>query len=81
MVISFKALRNLKDSLPDGSIKKIAHNLSLDEDTVRNYFGGTHYKNEAKTVDFHIEKTHNGAVVKLEENEIYDEAMKILNQN
>jgi len=81
MVISFRELRNLKDSLPDGSIKKIALNLSLDEDTVRNYFGGTHYKNESETVDFHIEKTHNGAVVKLKENEIYNEAMKILNQN
>lgn len=81
MVISFKDLRNLKDRLPNGSIKLIANNLKLDEDTVRNYFGGTNYDESAQSVDFHLEKTHNGAIVKLEENDIYHEAMKILEVN
>ena len=44
MIITFNELRELKDKLPTGSMSKIAKRLNIEEDTVRNYFGGTHYK-------------------------------------
>ncbi len=77
MVISFDELRKIKDSLPDGSMGKIAESLGIDEDTVRNYFGGAHYK-DGEAIDIHYEKTANGGVVKLENTAIYDAAQKIL---
>ena len=40
-VITFNELRRIKDSLPHGSVHRIAEELNLDEDTVRNYFGGS----------------------------------------
>ncbi len=51
MIITFNELRVLKDKLPDCSMKKIADQLDIDEYTVRNYFGATHYKEwEAKVL-------------------------------
>ncbi len=41
--ISFNELRRIKDSLPDGSMHKIADKLNVNVQTVRNYFGGTNY--------------------------------------
>ncbi len=77
MTISFEELRKVKDSLPDGSMKKIAEQLNIDEDTVRNYFGGAHYK-EGESIDIHYEKGPNGGFVKLENTEIFEAAQKIL---
>ena len=42
--ISFNELRRIKDSLPDGPMHKIAEQLGLRVDTVRNYFGGANYE-------------------------------------
>lgn len=42
--ISFNDLRRIKDSLPDGSISKIADKLNVTPQTVRNYFGGSNYE-------------------------------------
>ena len=39
-LISFNELRRIKNSLPPGSTHKIAEELNIDVDTVRNYFGG-----------------------------------------
>ena len=38
--ITFNELRRLKDSLPDGSTHRIADELGISVETVRNYFGG-----------------------------------------
>jgi len=81
MVISFEELRKVKDSLPDGSMKKIAEQLSIDEDTVRNYFGGAHYTDGGEAIDIHYEKTASGGVVKLENTEIFEAAQKIISEN
>mgnify|MGYP000520820424 FL=1 len=37
--ITFNELRRLKDSLPDGSTHRIADELGISVETVRNYFG------------------------------------------
>ena len=42
--ITFNELRELKDKLPDGSIHRIAEELDMKPETVRNYFGGYNYK-------------------------------------
>ena len=36
--ITFNELRKIKDSLPDGSIRKMALEFEVTEETVRNYF-------------------------------------------
>lgn len=41
--ITFNELRRLKDSLPDGSTHRIADELGISVETVRNYFGGHNF--------------------------------------
>ena len=47
--VTFNELRKIKDNLPTGSIHKIAEELNLSEETVRNYFGG-HNRSEERRV-------------------------------
>ena len=79
MAITFNELRKIKDSLPAGSMKKIAERLSIDEDTVRNYFGGTHYKTgEGKSVGVHVEQGPDGGIVTFDDETILNMAKEIL---
>ena len=79
MVITFNELRRIKDKLPSGSSQRIADELGIDVDTVRNYFGGKHY--DAKGNDgIHVEQGPDGGVVTLDDTTILDAAMRILNQ-
>ena len=48
--ITFNELRRIKDSLPDGSIQRIADELGLKVETVRNYFGGHNFKMDGVVV-------------------------------
>jgi len=79
MHITFNELRKIKDQLPQGSMKLIADRLNLSEDTVRNYFGGTHYPS-GESVGFHVEQGPDGGIVALDNSEILDIARKILNE-
>ena len=54
MIITFEELRQLKDSMPAGSIEKIAEELVIDSDTVRNYFGGDHYEHDETIPGVHF---------------------------
>ena len=38
--ITFNELRRIKDSLPSGSMHRIADELNMTVETVRNFFGG-----------------------------------------
>lgn len=77
--ITFNELRSIKDNLPSGSMKKIADELGLEEDTVRNYFGGTHYKSgEGKPQGIHIEPGPDGGVVVLDDTTILEKAKQII---
>lgn len=42
--ITFNELRKIKDSLPSGSMHRIADELNLSVETVRNFFGGHNFK-------------------------------------
>jgi len=80
MYITFNELRRIKDSLPNGSMKTIADRLHLSEDTVRNYFGGTHYPS-GMSVGFHVERGPNGGIVTLDDPTILDMAKSMLVEN
>ena len=77
--ISFNELRRIKDSLPDGSMHKIADQLNLTVQTVRNYFGGSIYE-FGKNCGLHIEPGPDGGIVVLDDTTIYDLAIKILEE-
>ncbi len=77
--ISFNELRRIKDSLPSGSMQRIADALSIEADTVRNYFGGSHYKEgEGKPQGIHVEPGPDGGVVVLNDETILDMARSII---
>lgn len=75
--ISFNELRRLKDSLPDGSMHKIADKLNITVQTVRNYFGGANY-DSGRNCGVHIEPGPDGGIVVLDDSTIYDMAVEIL---
>lgn len=77
--ISFNELRRLKDSLPDGSMHKIADKLNVTVQTVRNYFGGSNYE-YGKNMGVHIEPGPDGGIVVLDDPTIYDMAVEILKE-
>lgn len=77
MNITFNELRRIKNNLPAGSIKTIAQRLNISEDTVRNYFGGGHYKT-GESVGFHYEQGPDGGIVSLDDTTIYEMAISIL---
>lgn len=75
--ITFNELRKIKDSLPDGSTHRIADELGLSVETVRNYFGGQNYR-EGKSCGVHIEPGPDGGLVVLDDTSILERAMQIL---
>lgn len=77
--ITFNELRRIKDALPDGSMHRIADELNLSVDTVRNFFGGQNFEN-GKSVGIHIEAGPNGGVVQLDDTTVIDKALKILDE-
>ena len=75
--ITFNELRLFKDKLPHGSIRKIAEELGLEIETVRNYFGGYNY-DEGKSIGVHMEPGPDGGIVVLDDTTIFDKALSIL---
>lgn len=75
--ITFNELRKIKDSLPSGSSQRMADELGVSVETVRNYFGGYNYR-DGKSVGFHIEPGPDGGVVILDDTVILDMALNIL---
>ncbi len=80
MTLTFNELRELKDSLPDGTMHKIANELNLSVETVRNYFGGSNY-DKGESVGLHFEKGPNGGIVTLDDDSIYKLAKKIIEES
>jgi transcriptional antiterminator len=78
--VTFNELRRIKDRLPDGSIRQIAAELELSEDTVRNYFGGLNHSTGNKC-GIHIEPGPDGGIVVLDDSTILDKALIILGES
>lgn len=79
MIITFNELRKIKDRLPSGSSQRIADELGIDVETVRNYFGGRHYDAQSPA-GVHFEQGPDGGIVTLDDTAIYDAAIRILNE-
>lgn len=79
MIITFNELRQVKDSLPKGSIKKLSKEFNMTEETIRNYFGGANYQN-GTSVGIHIEPGPDGGIVLLDDSTIFDRAKELLNE-
>ena len=77
--ITFNELRKMKDSLPNGSMHRIADELNLDVETVRNFFGGQNFK-DGKSVGLHLEAGPGGGIVKLDDTTVLDRALEILDE-
>ena len=77
--ITFNALRRITDALPSGSMAKIANELGLQKETVKNYFGGTDYK-EGQSVGLHIEPGPDGGIVQLDDTSILEVAQRMLDE-
>ncbi len=80
MNITFKELRNIKHSLPTGSISRIAKELDIEEQTVRNYFGAKKYSDGA-IIGKHIQPGPNGGIVCLKDTAILDLANKFITES
>ena len=76
-MITFNELRKIKDQLPSGSMQKIADELGINVETVRNYFGGDDY-NEGKAVGVHFEQGPHGGIVELDDITILEKAKELL---
>ena len=77
MNITFDELRKIKHTLPTGSVSKIASELDIEEQTVRNYFGAKKYQN-GQVVGCHIEPGPGGGVVHLDDDKILNLAKRII---
>ncbi len=77
--ITFDELRRIKESLPEGSMLKIADELHVAVQTVRNYFGASNYE-LGNNCGLHIEPGPDGGIVVLDDTTILDMARRILNQ-
>ena len=77
--ITFNELRRIKDSLPDGSIHRMADELGVEVETVRNYFGGSNYK-DGKSCGVHIQPGPDGGLVVLSDTAILERALEIINE-
>ncbi|MBE6274051.1 MAG: DNA-binding protein [Bacteroides sp.] len=77
--ITFNELRKIKDSLPDGSMHRIADELGMSVETVRNFFGGSNFK-QGESVGIHLEPGPDGGLVMLDDTTVLDKALEILKE-
>ena len=77
--ITFNELRRIKDSLPSGSMHRIADELNMTVETVRNFFGGHNFKN-GKSVGIHLEPGPDGGLVMLDDTTVLEKALQLLRE-
>ncbi|HUX96387.1 MAG TPA: hypothetical protein VMV47_11715 [Bacteroidales bacterium] len=77
--ITFNELRKIKDQLPSGSMRRIAEKLNLEEETVRNYFGGRNF-DQGQSVGIHFEQGPGGGIVTFDDTTILDMAQNMIKQ-
>ncbi|HDZ41808.1 MAG TPA: DNA-binding protein [Bacteroidetes bacterium] len=75
--ITFNKLREIKDQLPEGGVKDIAKKLDMNEETVRNYFGGWNF-DEGESIGIHLEQGPDGGLVTFDDTTILEIAEKMI---
>jgi len=78
MIITFEELRNIKHSLPTGSVKRIAKQLKLEEQTVRNYFGAK--KKSSHPFGWHKQAGPGGGILRIEDLSVLNLAKQIIKE-
>lgn len=78
--ITFNELRKIKDSLPDGSMHRIADELGMTVETVRNLFGGSNFK-QGESVGLHLEPGPDGGIVMIDDTTVLEKALEILKES
>ena len=78
-LMTFNELRSLKDSLPDGSMHRIADELGVSVETVRNFFGGQNFQ-AGQSVGIHLEPGPDGGLVRIDDTTVLDKALAILEE-
>lgn len=78
--ITFNELRKIKDSLPDGSVHRIADELGMTVETVRNFFGGSNFK-QGESVGLHLEPGPDGGIVMIDDTTVLEKALEILKES
>lgn len=79
MNITFNELRELKHSLPTGSVKRIAKELNIEEQAVRNYFSAGR-NGKGNVEDIYLEPGPDGGIVHIEDTTILEAAKRIISQ-
>ncbi|MBO7467218.1 MAG: DNA-binding protein [Bacteroidaceae bacterium] len=79
-IMTFNELRSIKDSLPEGSMHRIADELNMSVETVRNFFGGQNFT-IGQSVGIHIEPGPNGGLVCIDDTTVLDKALSILEES
>lgn len=77
--LTFDELREFKKSLPHGTCTRIADELGISVETVRNYFGGNNFT-EGEPTGSHLEPGPDGGIVVLDDLTIWDKANEILKE-
>ncbi len=80
MNITFDELRDIKHRLPTGGVRRIARELKIDEQTVRNYFGAKKYENGGIS-STHFQPGPQGGIVHLDDPAILLLARKIIEES
>ncbi|MDH8702130.1 hypothetical protein M2138_001490 [Dysgonomonadaceae bacterium PH5-43] len=78
--VTFNELRRIKDQLPDGTMRRIAEELGLPVETVKNYFGGVN-QSAGDGGGIHIEPGPDGGIVMLDDPSILEKALIILGES
>ncbi|MBO4431291.1 MAG: DNA-binding protein [Bacteroidaceae bacterium] len=76
-IMTFNELRSIKDSLPEGSMHRIADELNMTVETVRNFFGGQNFS-LGESVGIHLEPGPDGGLVCIDDTTVLDKALAIL---
>ena len=77
--ITFNELRRIKDSLPSGSMHRIADELNMTVETVRNFLVDT-ISRMVKSVGIHLEPGPDGGLVMLDDTTVLEKALQILRE-
>lgn len=80
MNISMEELRKIKHNLPTGSVSRIAQELQVSEQTVRNYFGANKFS-QGEVVDRHVQPGPKGGFVHLENEGILQAALRLIEES
>ena len=79
-LMTFNELRGIKDSLPEGSMHRIADEVNMSVETVRNFFGGQNFS-VGESVGIHLEPGPDGGLVFIDDTTVLDKALAILEES